>query len=106
MQDHGGGRSGNIRFAMTGVDRQYDPSRGYADQQVHAQRFELTDAQGRRYNINLNLNYSGNPNDKMLEGNIYFNATQDCGPAARLVYYDQKKVRTSIPFEFKNVPMP
>jgi hypothetical protein len=105
VQDHGGGRNGNIRFALSGVERLYDPSRGY-DPEPHRQRFELTDAQGRRYNINLNFNYSGNPNDKLLEGNLYFNANQDVGPAARLVYYDQKKVRTSIPFEFKNVPMP
>src|SRR5262249_26031087 len=86
VQDQGGnGRQGNIRFVMTGVDRQFDPNRGgYNDQEMFRQRFEITDDQGRRHQINLNLNYSGGPGqEKMLEGNFFFSAPQDVGPATR-----------------------
>jgi hypothetical protein len=109
VQDNSGGarNNGNIRFFMSGVDFSqaggFNP--GFPNVNMLQQRFELTDAQGRRFNLNVNVNFNGN-NQKSVEGNMYFNAVGGVGPAARLTYNSQKTIRTSVPFEFKNVPMP
>ncbi len=104
VQDHGGGRNGNIRFFLNGVDS-VDPSR-FGANNVYNQRFEVTDSEGRRLSHNMNLNYSGNMQQRSLEGYIHFQGAQDAGQAARLTYNSNKTFRTSVPFEFRDVPLP
>jgi hypothetical protein len=111
VQDHGGGRGGNIRFLLSGAGVPIaNPNMGFNPNNNEVQqRFELTDAQGHRINanINVNFNFNNNPNaDRSVEGNIYFNSGPNEGPAARLTYNNNRTIRTLVPFEFGAVPMP
>jgi hypothetical protein len=111
-----GPQQGTVRFALTGVDRKNlgalqqqpgFPGRGYLDANLLRPFIELTDAAGRPLNLNLNLNYNGNEGqDDVLDGNFYYSPGPDTGPPTKLVFYNPKRIRTSIPFEFRNVPMP
>jgi hypothetical protein len=103
VYDQGNKQNGNIRFFMHGPDVKADVNRGGQDA-TFRQRFELTDADGRPY-YNLNINYNTTA-DNTIEGNIYFGNTGDVGQAFRLTFNSHKVIRTSVPFEFKNVPMP
>jgi hypothetical protein len=115
VQDHGGGRSGNIRFFLSGIDADASAKRGSgrslvpfaANSNQMQQRFQLTDAQGRRLNANINLSsFNNSGNERSLEGNLYFNAGPNHGPAARLTYSNNQILRTAVPFEFRDAPMP
>jgi hypothetical protein len=114
-----GPQQGNVRFALTGVDRKklgeiqqhpgFPGGRGYFDANLLRPFVELTDAAGRPLNLNLNLNVNYNGGDgqeDMLEGNFYYSPGPDTGPPTRLVFYNPKRIRTSVSFEFRNVPMP
>jgi hypothetical protein len=102
VQDNGNGRSGNIRFFLSGVPR----SNGPFNPGVVASAFEVTDAQGQHFQLNQNVNFT-NPNEGSMEGNVFFNAAlPNMGPAVKLTYHSSKPIRTSVPFEFRNVPMP
>ncbi len=103
VQDNQGGRNGNFRFLLTGLDPQ-EPGKNPNDGEI-ARSFELTDADGRP--LNLNYNYGNDRrNEGLFEGNFYYSSTPESGPAARLSYYGHNRIRTSVSFEFKDVPMP
>jgi hypothetical protein len=102
VYDQGNKQNGNIRFFMTGSDLNADQNRGIDN--IFRTRFELTDADGRPY-YNLNVNANVTAKDT-VEGSIYFGQTGDAGQAFRLTFNSHKVIRTSVPFEFKNVPMP
>jgi hypothetical protein len=114
VQDHGNGRTGHIRFFMSGLEgpdgaNALNPNFGHPHMrgQLYQSQFELTDAQGQLFNLNLNQQYYGNSNDGSLEGQLYFSqSTPNIGPAVRLTFNRRKTVQTSVPFEFRNVPMP
>jgi hypothetical protein len=111
-----GPQQDTVRFALTGVDRKNlgalqqhpgFPGRGYLDANLLRPFIELTDAAGRPLNLNLNLNYNGNEgHDDVLDGNFYYSPGPDTGPPTKLVFFNPKRIRTSVPFEFRNVPMP
>ena len=115
VQEHGNARQGNIRVFMTGIDRAdtnaLNPNLagGHLNNSLYQHRFEVTDAQGQRYNLNFNSNYV-NPNaqnDKSLEGTLSFSGfSPNIGPVARLTYSTHRTVRTFALFELRNVPMP
>jgi len=113
VQDNGGGRNGNIRFFLSGVDvPNVNPAMGFnPNMNQIQQRFELTDAAGHRINANINVNFNNfnfnnQGNDRSAEGNIFFNCGPNEGPPARLTYNNNQTIRTSVPFEFRDVPMP
>jgi hypothetical protein len=114
VQDHGNSRNGNIRIFMTGVERPAgtDPvNRTFGNPnfnpQLYQRRFEITDAQGEPFNVNVNLNMNNPNKEGTLEGTLYFSANSpNIGPAARLTYNSGKTLSISVPFEFRNVPMP
>jgi hypothetical protein len=54
----------------------------------------------------MNVNYNGDGQEDVLEGNFYYSPGPDTGPPTRLVFYNPKRIRTAVSFEFRNVPMP
>jgi hypothetical protein len=115
VQDHGNnGRNGTIRFFLTGLERPdggnaMNPNFGnpHVNAQLYQSQFELTDAQGQLFNLNLNFNHYPQPNDGTLEGQLYFSQpSPNMGPAVRLTFNRRKTIQTSVPFELRNVPMP
>lgn len=109
VQDQGG-QNGNIRFALSGLEKMTDEMNMLRSGHHDALRpsFELTDADGRPFQLNLSINYYPDPNqgNNVLEGSFYYSPQQDTGPPARFTYYGLKRVRANVPFEFRDVPMP
>lgn len=110
-QNHGQG--GSVRFALVGLDRESWAGEaqpvevGYTDLSQLRAQLEVTDAAGRPINANLNLSPTHEPGQKeVLEGNIYYHLGPDTGPPSRLTLYPSKRIRATVPFEFKDVPMP
>jgi hypothetical protein len=115
VREDANARQGSIRFFMTGIDRAdmnaLNPgfSGGNYGNSLNQHRFEVSDAQGRCYNLRLNASYRNPnvPNDNSLEGTLSFSSfSTNIGSVARLTYSNHKTVRTSVPFELHNVPMP
>jgi hypothetical protein len=105
MQDQGG-RNGSMRFVLSGLEKEALPP-NYSADMFYRPRFELTDADGRPYNLGMNFNNLGDRNQgDMLEGNFYYSSNGDVGPAATFTYYGVKQVRASVAFELRDVPLP
>jgi hypothetical protein len=105
VQDNGNGRSGSIRFFLSGVERPSNLNPNFNPGFAPA-AFEITDAQGQHFQVNQNVNFA-NPNERNMEGNLFFNAmSPNMGAAVKLTYHSNKAVRTAVPFEFHSVPMP
>jgi hypothetical protein len=105
-----GNQNGSIRFALTGLEKMPEDVRmeRYGNSDAWRPSFELTDADGRPYNLNLSVNYYPDQNQQntTLEGSFYYSPFQENGPPARFTYFGLKRVRATVPFEFKDVPMP
>ena len=88
------GRSVSIRFTLTNLPAPYDPAR-YS--------WELTDDRGRPYRF---LPTHFGPVKDRLDGTLSFSADGELGPPAKLTFFTYRRVRTELPFEFRDVPLP
>jgi hypothetical protein len=107
-----GPQNGNIRFALTGdwakVRGEIQGAGQPNNLEAFRPCFELTDADGRPLNVNVNFNYMPFPNQgqDVLEGNLYYSAGANTGAPTRFSFYGFRRVQVSLPFELRDVPLP
>ncbi len=110
VQDQAGGRNGQIRFALSGLEKSQPvlDRRQYGDTEAYRPHFEVTDAAGNPLQLSLSLNQQGGERQDrgVLDGGFYYSAQGNTGPAARFVFHAFKRFHANIPFEFRDVPMP
>jgi hypothetical protein len=110
-----GPQNGTIRFAISGLEKVRNEIQGAGQPgnfEAYRPCFELTDADGRPVNMNLNFNFNApffngqQQAPDLLEGNIYYSPGVNTGPASRFTFFGFRRLQTDVPFEMRDVPMP
>ena len=99
----GNGRQYHVKLTLT--DKSKVGTNDYNWNNTIYQRLELQDAKGNRYMCNGQT--EGNSSPGNMQGTFLFSDwNNQCGPATKLVFYKWITLDYSVPFEFKNLPLP